>query len=275
MRVRFAASLIAGLAVCSCAGESLAQWDWNKIRARGLFGDRTLGEPIQPQPSTRFGNSYWRGPSGNFLGRDSSRPGMMFPSPYGTNNYGPPEYSEVPPQIMSRGLRYTGPGAEFPPFIAPQVPPPRPREFPPPAVAEGPPEAPEAPQIWFRGSPPPNGATAEMPSQPAAASTAVGPAVAVVGVAPAMSGSAAPPASLARGLGAAGSLDELLSQSLQAQIARIPRFQDGPPIRVSVASGVATLQGAVPSQHDRKVLSEFIRMEPGIWDVDNQLAVQP
>ena len=35
---------------------------------RGLFGPRTLGGPVAPQPGTRFDRGLVRGPSGEFLG---------------------------------------------------------------------------------------------------------------------------------------------------------------------------------------------------------------
>lgn len=35
---------------------------------RGLFGPRTLGGPVTPQPGTRFDRGLVRGPSGEFLG---------------------------------------------------------------------------------------------------------------------------------------------------------------------------------------------------------------
>jgi len=264
MRVPLGSCLIAAWIVLFGTEAALGQWDWNKTRARGMFGDRTLGETIKPRPSSRFGNSFWRGPSGNFLGRDATRPGMMFPSAYGQPEFQP---------------RYR----PLPPAPAPEILPVFPGEAPAPARFEQPLEQPqleEAPQMWFRGRSPPGegGGSMAAPSFVPEVAAGAGGGPATVGYAASGGGVGAVPrlsTTMALGFPPAGSVDGVLTATLKSQIAKIPRFQTGEPISVSVSSGLATLQGSVATQHDRKVLAEFVRMEPGVWEVDNQLTVQP
>ena len=65
MRSSHAARLIVAMIVLAVGREAPGQWTSSKIRARGTFGDRELGETIKPKPSSLFSNGFWRGPSGN------------------------------------------------------------------------------------------------------------------------------------------------------------------------------------------------------------------
>lgn len=273
MRTLFLATLITAAVVLGGQRELLAQWDWNKVHSRGMFGNRELGGTIKTKSSTRFDNSFWRGPSGDFLGRDATRTGTMFPSPGRSNEYVPIPDPQSNPMITSRALEYRDPRYGQPQYPV-EVVSGQPATAAGAAPVEPQPAAGEAPVISFRDKSPAGG-TPPAAAAPNAPTVAPGPGIALSGVAPTLSSASQPSRPLSYGLGQAGSIDVLMSNSLQSQIARMPRFQTGQPIRVSVAGGVATLQGAVPTQHDRKVLAEFVRMEPGIWNVDNQLTVQP
>jgi hypothetical protein len=277
MRSPLLATLITAAAVLGGQRGALAQWDWNKVQSRGLFGERKLGGTIQPKSSTRFDNGFWRGPSGDFLGRDATRTGTMFPGPGPSNLYAPSRAPDISPAITSRGLEYRDPSfrqPQYPVQIVSGLPAATAATAGPPPVRPQP-QAEEAPVISFREkSPAGEGTETALPAFNVP-TVAAGPGIALSGVVPTLLGAGQPSAPLPFGLGQAGSIDVLMSNSLQSQIARMPRFQTGRPVQVSVSGGIATLQGAVPTQHDRKVLSEFVRMEPGIWNVDNQLTVEP
>lgn len=63
---------------------------------------------------------------------------------------------------------------------------------------------------------------------------------------------------------------------LQTSLSDLPILKDRPGVQVSVSqSGVVSLSGVVSSDHERKLLAAFVRLEPGVREVDNQLAVTP
>ncbi|HIQ20668.1 MAG TPA: hypothetical protein EYH34_05455, partial [Planctomycetes bacterium] len=69
--------VVAGLVVLSVSQQLWAQWTAGKMQYRGLFGERTLGEPLKP--GTRpFSGGLLRGPHGMFVGRDSRSPSALF-----------------------------------------------------------------------------------------------------------------------------------------------------------------------------------------------------
>ena len=262
MRIPFALWLIATLVLLVAQRDVPAQSTSSRVRTHGMFGDRELGDVIKLQPSTRFSNTFWRGPSGNFLGRDANAPSRLFPSVHRDPTSTVQQYQAVLPP---------GASSEIGPFF--------PRELPAAAQIEESPQLEEAPQIWFRGSSPPGEATAaplRSPLPPAA-----GPGIALgggrLGATATGSDRGAPrlATGMAIGFPQPGPVDQFLSSALSSQISKIPRYQSGEPITVTVSRGTATLRGTVPTQHDRKVLAEFVRMEPGVWKVDNRLTVQP
>lgn len=277
MRILIAIALTAALGLLGSRQLAVAQWTSNKTEVSGMFGPRQLGETFKPKPSTLFSGSFLRGPGGSFVGRNPAQPSALFRTPY------PPyyDYSSLPPaqpQVIPvmpseapvAGQREQQPELQPQPLRQPGLPP-------------------EAPQMWFRGerpmgtsgglAPGAESATAPAAWQGAAAEFRRGPAIGLGGVIPSGEGQTANGSSaltgMPLGVGGVGSVDQLLSSSLESQIASIPRFQKGGPIRVSVAGGVATLQGSVATQHDRKVLAEFVRMEPGVWKVNNEVTVKP
>ena len=244
MRIPLSILVITSILVLGGQPGVLAQWTSSKVQVRGMFGDRTLGETLKPRPS-QFGNSVWRGPSGNFLGRDAHARGMMFPAP-------PPLVEFLPLRMPPRVL------TEPPVPIQPAVPALQPQPG-------GGAEFERMPDIWIRSKSVPQGADA----------AGVVPQAVVPGggtatrLAPQLSGG------FAIGAPRMGSVDYYLSNGLEAQITKIPRFKTDSPITVSVAGGTATLQGTVSTPSDRNVLAEFIRLEPGVWNVNNQLTVKP
>lgn len=46
-------------------------------------------------------------------------------------------------------------------------------------------------------------------------------------------------------------------------------------LQVAVEGGTATVQGKVGSEYDRKLAAKMLSMTPGIYRVDNQLAIEP
>jgi len=67
-----------------------------------------------------------------------------------------------------------------------------------------------------------------------------------------------------------------LESKLQTSLADLPILKNRPGVQVNVSqSGVVSLSGVVASDHERKLLAAFVRLEPGVREVDNQLAVTP
>lgn len=67
-----------------------------------------------------------------------------------------------------------------------------------------------------------------------------------------------------------------IETKLQTTLADLPILKSRPKVMVSVdQDGVVSLSGVVTSDHERKLLAAFVRLEPGVTGVDNQLAVTP
>ena len=45
------------------------------------------------------------------------------------------------------------------------------------------------------------------------------------------------------------------------------------PVEVTVQGQTATLRGIVSSEHDRVLAEQLVRLEPGIWEVNNELTL--
>lgn len=229
-----------------------AQWTSNKAQVSGIFGERTLGESIKPGTRSLSSGGIMRRPGGSFLGRNPQYPGAMFPSP-------PPLVDFTPERAMAAILRNALP------VEAARVP-----------ELGGQPQWQSLPDAWIRSN-----ATTGGGGIPGAIGPGF-PGVAVPGslgvatgtgpsrrLSPPLSGGfpVSPPG--------VGPVDYFLSGSLTSQVSRIPRFQTGSPITVSVAGGTATLDGTVATPHDSKVLAALIRLEPGVSNVNNRLTVKP
>jgi len=66
-----------------------------------------------------------------------------------------------------------------------------------------------------------------------------------------------------------------VQESLADRIIRLGRLQMRSPLEVSVRGRTATLRGTVSTEHERLLAEQMVRLEPGIWEVDNQLALEP
>ncbi len=61
---------------------------------------------------------------------------------------------------------------------------------------------------------------------------------------------------------------------IAAVLERTTRIKKLSPIRVDVANETAILRGRVATQQDRELAENLVRLEPGIWDVKNELVVE-
>ena len=70
------------------------------------------------------------------------------------------------------------------------------------------------------------------------------------------------------------SLSSPVETQLSARISRCAGIEKRSPITVSVRAATATLRGVVATARDRTLAGHVVRMEPGIWQVDNELTVE-
>jgi hypothetical protein len=278
--------------LCSLSGEAPAQ-------SGGLFGPRDLGNPIRPGVS-QFDDGLQLAPSGAFVGAGRPKGGNLFarpwqpasaapvyvPFPYATLPNG--QVVVIPPGEIVPGAVAAPAAALLQPAVAaetigqPEAPPPpqspagyvpmgQPAPVPSFAVPPGP-----------AGGAPPN----NLPPQPVAPSVlhATGvesgsnpPVVsyrAVSTISSVSLGEPGPfvdPASLVNP-GLSNGYLPLLSERL-TRIARDHGMQVPSPIRVWVVDGTAILRGVVGSPHDRSLIANMARLEPGIERISNQLDV--
>ena len=64
-----------------------------------------------------------------------------------------------------------------------------------------------------------------------------------------------------------------VSTALAARVARTERIQTLSPVSVLLRDGTATLRGVVATDRDRELVEGLARLEPGIWEVKNELVV--
>jgi hypothetical protein len=62
---------------------------------------------------------------------------------------------------------------------------------------------------------------------------------------------------------------------LSPRITQMASGRVNSPVSVSVSGGTATVRGVAKTPYDRLVVAAMVRMEPGIWQVNNELTVQP
>lgn len=269
--------LTAAILLPASHGRGLAQWTSNKVDVHGSFGDRSLGRTLNPAPSRMF-DGLLRGRSGDFRGRGRPEGGMVFGA--WTEDSGRLRYGDAaagrrpwtaPPQVGPSDViqtprpRTVAPAAEMPrPSQAAQPP-----EVAPPPERARPVEEIRPPDVWFRsapsgGNPGANfGTGSPLPwrdvSPPRAwpAQTRLAPPL-QIGFAPA--GPADGP-----GTGRAA--------ALAGRIGRCKRIRTTWPITVTVEHQTAILRGSVATEHDRRLVEDFARFEPGIWKVRNELSV--
>jgi hypothetical protein len=241
------------LLIGACLRVGLAQQSEEQTTARGMFGDRSLGHPIQPGAS-HFGSGIQRGPSGDLLSVGRTNGAAMFPTPWRRTEPAPlpvywgPSYLFAVPGVQPGLVPQEQPG---------QVPSEQPR----------PPEQPTpeqpAPGIWFRSPP------SETTTPPTSGSTGFyGP-----GNSLGLSVAGAP------GSVAAAATDSFRpSPGVSTRITRLAQaggVLTSSGVQVSVQGNTATIRGAVATSYDRSLVGSLVSLEPGVWHVDNQVTVVP
>ncbi len=253
-------TIIAAVITLAIEGNLWAQSSGGETR--GLFGRRSLGGTLQPRPRTLV-NGLVTAPSGDFLGRGRAR-GLTF---------NPSIWQSADTQRQQSEWRQQWRESQEVPIGTPQQlgPPPAPglaQHAEAPQVPAPPAATPPAEERWFR-SPPAGRAQAGM--SPAPAST--GAVRAETGASP---GGAAPvrlpQVSLEVGFSPpAGSRGP--GPFLTALLTRTPQIARVSPISVTMESDTAVLRGQVRSPRDRQLAEDIVRLEPGVWEVRNELVV--
>ena len=64
------------------------------------------------------------------------------------------------------------------------------------------------------------------------------------------------------------------ADGIAATLRRVPQIARRSTIRVAVQNETAILRGEVATQHDRELAENLARLEPGVWDVKNELVVR-
>jgi hypothetical protein len=68
---------------------------------------------------------------------------------------------------------------------------------------------------------------------------------------------------------------EQVLPNLSARLERSSRIRFQSPVEVTMREGTATLRGVVASEHDRALAEQLARLEPGVFQVQNELSVAP
>ena len=66
---------------------------------------------------------------------------------------------------------------------------------------------------------------------------------------------------------------DAIASRLIALLEKSTRIQTRSPLDVAVQDGTAILRGTVATEHDRVLIEQLARLEPGIWRVQNELLV--
>ena len=66
---------------------------------------------------------------------------------------------------------------------------------------------------------------------------------------------------------------EAVRRSLADRVIRLGQIQTRSPLDVSVQGATATLRGSVATDRDRILAEQMVRLEPGVWKVQNELVV--
>lgn len=287
--VFFAAGLVAGVCLCSAylaAPALVAAQEVPRPAVRGLFGDRVLGQPLQPKASTRFGTVNQRG----LLGSPTQTPtagGAMFATPW---RRGEPASLQMlwgaPLQFGQTEPSAVAPGQPQPPA----VPTAQPQAGQPFQYGQMSQEMQSSQQTPSRGQqqqpqegdtglglPGPEGvgapgaeaAFAGAGPSPGAASAVVRPLITGWAIAGDLAGRPASPT-------AHSAPRPARAPELSAKITRLARaggVQSPTGIEVTLVGTTAVLHGTVGSEHHRTLVANLLRLEPGVWQVENKLAV--
>jgi hypothetical protein len=228
----------------------------------GAFGQRTLGQTLRPKTGQFPGTGIRQGDSGDFVGINPTYPGRMFTN--GARYYGAVQYERQARESLQAQQA-----------MQPQqqpIPEPMPLEQDRGAPAPSPTE-PQSPDQWLRS---PAGAekTPASPSSraPGAASEPASPSEPSTGVAAPVGVRRSLPFQ-ATSLGGAASSKEVDARLLSL-LANDRRINKRTTIRVTTQDGATILRGRVATANDRAVAEAVARMEPGVWEVRNELTVE-
>ncbi len=283
MRRNIAIVITAVLLVFGISNAGRAQ-PGSTVVHHGMFGPRVLGSSLQPKRSLYF-NNFQYGPSGTFEGLRSNWTLPAIPTDViapGTGNLPdiyqallaqpPIPVTVVQPQpAAAASSQVTTPQAQIPSALQPAVGTSVPAAQP--TVPTGQPAAP-APELPLRRAP---GATmvptggAQVASTPAAAATT--PQVAGPQVLSPLQTPGGTYTTFRPDFSYAKPTAERTQAQLTLQLNQTPQLQVVSPIQVNVKGQTATLRGTVATSYDRAVAEQLVRMEAGIWHVDNQLKV--
>jgi hypothetical protein len=239
-------SVLRILAFCGglAAMGSGSLWAQQPRLVYGMFGPRVQGVPLTPGGSPAFSQSgLVRGPSGDFIGRSAYSAGMIFPGqpwqyPSATYQSYPAFLGPMPIEELYGGTA-TQPAAPPPPepVLQPQP------------VAQ-PPETPlpAGPQPMRQIEQP------QAAAQPTSAASGAMPVAIPVGFRP---------------MESAGGPARLVTQLIQ----RLSEIRKIVPVTVTMQGDTAVLRGGVATEHDRALAEGIALLEPGIWNVRNELWV--
>jgi hypothetical protein len=248
------------------------------IVQHGMFGPRVLGSSLQPKP-TPFSDGLLVSPGGKFLGiRSNWGPALL-----ATEVILPPltDLREIPREVELAAPLAQRAAEPQPVSPTPLAPVPVPMIPQPPMVSGAPLPVPLAPPPAEFEPVPANmqelpmrrmgsvGAGADAaPAQPPAMRQPVGP--------QSLSPFQTPGGAYTKfepGFSRVARPDNRVGRQLTSQLGSSRRIRALSPIRVDVVGETATLRGTVASSYDRMVAEQVVRMEAGIWKVDNQLQV--
>jgi len=255
---------------------------------RGLFGDRALGQPLQPKSGTRFGTVNQRGLVG--VPTQTGASGAMFATPWRRGEpaslqmlWGAPlQFGQVEPAA-------TGVTAQMP---SPAVPAAVPQAGQSLQYGQLPQDMQPVPQPAGTVQEPrlPPGASGEGTLWPAGAEGTVAPGAEGAAAGPQTSGTApavvrpmligwAMAGEQASGSASAAAVvppKPLPAPELSEKITRLARaggVQSSTGIEVTMVGTTAVVRGTVGSEHHRTLVANLLRLEPGVWQVENKLRV--
>lgn len=249
-------SVVAAVMTMAVGGTVWAQSSGGETR--GLFGNRSLGGTLQPKPRTLV-NGLLTGPSGDFVGRGRAA-GLTFNPSVWQATSAQLQQSEWRNRLRDNqqaAVEATPRAANQAAQVLPSFP----------EAMQPTPQAPvERPvEQWFR-SPPPATARAAASAEQTALSgvggeAAAGPSIPALPRVTVQVGFSVPAGSPGPG------------PFLTALLARTPRIARVSPISVTMESDTAVLRGQVRTLRDRQLAEDLVRLEPGVWEVRNELVV--
>jgi hypothetical protein len=259
MRFRYAAKAIMLALVLGFPSVLFAQAYNGNAPSRGLFGERTLGQALKPGVG-RYVTGLKNGPSGDFLGTGRLDAGNMFSTPW--------RRVVEPAPFVYEPVLPTQPAVQASPAPPAQTPPPEPAA----TQATMPATSGQANGGVPAAQPGPGGTEGSQSGATGEPGQRNGAGIRGVRYVAPQSG-----ASFAVSSAAVGAAHYRPSPEMSARLSRIARargIRTPSGITVAIGDGTAVLRGVVGTPYDRALLASLARLEPGIWRIDNQLAVQ-